>query len=522
VLAAAAALLYGLTLSRDFGGDDTVFAQKVDLWLREGGARWLLHPHHLVHLPLVAAVAWVARSLTGAVFVLDAGAWVSVVAAAVVVGGLVPLLRRAGVREGVALLTATVVMVSGGLWQFATMMEVYTLEAAAVLAWLWVVSRERPRWAAVVASVTLAWLSHLVLLLLVPPTLWLLPDRRRAMLAVGVAGLVGPGLVVAAVASFAFGFHTPADLWRWVLTPSMGGYLTSPSPLRAGSALAGTVAWRWFEAVPVFLPSATAWFHGLGSAALLLLLPLPLLGAVVSWRDGPREGRVACLGVAALVPLWMLWDVGNPEHVVGALPLLAVLTGIGAAALPARVGEVLLGAVAALLLVANGAGSAAPRARPENSRTAVIASFVHEQVPREGLVLTAGTDPSLRLGLPYLSGRRVADLTLLAEAARRQGLPPEAALERWLERARAADQLWLLGDVLDPSTPGRVKRLGLGETQWRRAVACLVPGQPVPLSVDPVAVRTPVTLSPAWFDATCGEAVHEPAGRPAVNVPARP
>ena len=216
-----------------------------------------------------------------------------------------------------------------------------------------------------------------------------------------------------------------------------------------------------------------------------------------------REGRVACLGLAALLPLWLMWDVGNSEHVVGAVPLLAVLTALGAGALPAPRGEALLGAVAVLLLVANGVGSAAPRTRPESSRTAVIASFVHERVSPEGLVLAVGRDPSLRLGLPYLAGRRVADLTLFAEGARRQGLHPDAALGLWLDRARDVDELWLLDDVLDPSTPTAVAAMGIDGNRWRRAVACLVPGKPVVLPADPVVVRTPMRLIPARFEPGC-------------------
>jgi len=502
-MAAAAAVLYALTLTRDFGGDDTVFAHWVDLWLRGGGARWLLHPHHLLHLPLVAATAWVARWMSGAVFVLDAGAWVSVVAAAAVVGGVVPLLRSAGVREGVALLTAAVATVSGGLWQFGTMAEAYALEAVAVLVWVWVASRERPPWVGVAVSLALACLSHLALVLLVVPSLWLLRRQRRQVAAVVAVGLVAPALVVAAIAWQLLDLRSLADLWRWVFTPSMGGYLAAPSPAATGAAVAGAVVWRWFERVPVFAPAVAGWLRACGGAALLLLLPLPLLGAASSWRAS-RVVRVACLGLASLLPLWMVWDAGNVEHVVGAIPLLAVLTAFGAASLPAPRGELLLGATAALLLVSNGVGSALPRTRPENCRTAVIASFVHERVSPEGLVMTLGRDPALRLGLPYLSGRRVTDLTLLAEGARRQGVSADAALERWLGRARDAGELWLLGDVLDPSSADLVEALGVDVGTWRRAVACLVPGNAVVLAADPVVVRAAFALVPARFDQGCG------------------
>jgi hypothetical protein len=62
---------------------------------------------------------------------------------------------------------------------------------------------------------------------------------------------------------------------------------------------------------------------------------------------------MAVLGFAASVPLWLVWDVGNVEHTVVAVPFLAVPVGLGAESLPARGGELALGAAVMLLGVTN-------------------------------------------------------------------------------------------------------------------------------------------------------------------------
>ena len=131
---------YLLTRTRDLGGDDTVFAMAVDSLLSGGGpSREVFHPHHALFNPLVAAVCRVLRLAGLHPFVTDVGAARAALFAAAVAGGLVPVLRRAGVGEGPALLAAAVAGASGGLWQYGTCMEVYALAAATVLLWLAVV-----------------------------------------------------------------------------------------------------------------------------------------------------------------------------------------------------------------------------------------------------------------------------------------------------------------------------------------------------------------------------------------------
>jgi len=137
---------YLLTRTRDFGGDDTVFAMAVDAFLGGKGASMeVVHPHHPVYNLLVAAVTGVLRLVGLRPLVLDVGAAVAAVAAAGAVGVVVWLLRREGIDEWTSLLGGMVLAVSAGMWQFATRMEVYTLVALAVAVWLAVVSAASPR-----------------------------------------------------------------------------------------------------------------------------------------------------------------------------------------------------------------------------------------------------------------------------------------------------------------------------------------------------------------------------------------
>ena len=454
--------VYLLTRTRDFGGDDTVFAMAVDAFLGGKGASMeVVHPHHPVYNLLVAAVAAMLRIAGLQPLVLDVGAAVAALAAAGAVGLVVWLLRREGIDEWTSLLGGLVLAVSAGMWQFATRMEVYTLAALAVAVWLAVVSAAPPRAVPSGLAGAAAILAHAVTGLLVVPTAWRLRRRPRAAatavaIAVGLAGVALVGLLVAFL-----GVRSPAALLDLVVPRGAGEWMADRSPLDAWRTGAGLVTWGWYRAVPVLPSPMVTIAAACGTLAVAMLGALLAAGVFDTVRRRRPLTTTALLGVVTFLPVWLLWDVGNVEHAVAAAPLLAVLAAAGAAALPGRWGRWGLGAVLAALVVANGLASALPQSRPENSRPLVIAGFVAANVPADAVVLSVGTDPRLRLSLGYLAGRRVIDLTRVADAARLEGKPAEQAWRWWVEQAAAAPGVWATPDVFDPASRGWAARYGI-------------------------------------------------------------
>ncbi|HSO24631.1 MAG TPA: hypothetical protein VLT81_17140 [Chondromyces sp.] len=494
-IAAASFALYLLTRTRHFGGDDTVFATVVQRWLDLGEVeRAFLHPHHVLYNPLVGVVAWLVRAVTGSVFVLDAGAAVAAAAAAVAVAGVYLVARRHGVPDDVAVLTSATLAVSGGMWHYATTMEVYTLAAAGVVAWLAAVADDRSSWRRLAAGFAAPWLGHTVLLLLLLPGVWLQRRRARVVVAALAAGVALPGLAVAGLLALARGVRSPVAMAELMVGGGLGHWLSAPDVEGALRALQGTVVWRSYHALAVYPPSAMTLFDLLGGLAAAVLAAAVVWGGVRGLRDRNPLAVAAASGVAVLVPLWLVWDTGNPEHAVAATPLFAVLAAIGFSALPRRLSLAGLGAAAAALLVANGLGSALPRTQPQLSRTLVVAEHVRATVPEDGLLVAVGIDAELRLALPYLTSRRVMDLTSEVHAARRSGARPEAALERWLKTAAAAPEAWLLEDLDRPEIAAWVEELGVPPAAWERARRSLRPGPGALLEADGVVIREPVTL----------------------------
>ena len=488
IVAAVLALLgYLLTRTRDFGGDDTAFATAVDAFLGGRGASMeVVHPHHPVYNLLVAGATWLCRGVGLHPLVLDVGAALSAVAAAGAVGLLVFMLRRAEFDDWTALLAGLVLGASGGMWQFATRMEVYTLAAAAVAAWLAVVGVASPRAIRAGLAGAAAILAHAVTGLLAVPTAWRLRRRpREAALAVLIAVVIA-GSVLAGLLGIFLGAWTPAALLGIVAPRGAEEWLAKGSALGAWRTVVGLVTWGWYRTVPVWpapfvLVADVCGWVACGGLGLLVLLGIR--GAV---RQRAPLATTALLGIAAFVPVWLLWDVGNVEHAVAAAPLLAVLAAVGAASLPRQAGRWGLGLVFLALVVANGLASAIPQARPENSRPLTIASFVAASVPADAVVLSIGTDPRVRLSLGYLSGRRVLDLTRAGDAARREGKSPEQAWRWWLGQAEAARSVWATPDVFDPASRGWIERYGIRPdaldelaTTWRVGERRRLPGDEV-------------------------------------------
>jgi hypothetical protein len=487
---------YLLTRTRDLGGDDSVFAMAVDSFLSGGGPSLeVFHPHHVVFNPLVAVLCWLARLVGFHPFVADAGAALAALAAAAVVGGLVVVLRRAGVGEAPALLGAAVAGVSGGLWQYATRMEVYALAAAAVLLWLSVVGRERPALVPTGASLAACILGHVAAGLLVVPTAI---RMRRRVLALVEALTIGLGLaavVLCGTLVLAHHAYTPRQ-WLNIVSPAHNTpYLRPPRPGAILSTLLGLVVWDWYGTVPVFSAVTVRWLDVAGAVAVVLLAVMLIAGIRVAVRDRHPLAVTAALALAAFVPLWLVWDAGNPEHAVAATPLFAALIALGAATLPRRTGELALTTALALLLAVNGLASAVPQSRPENSRNWVIASFVSTSLPEDALLLSVGVEPALRLSLPYLSGHRVVTLTLDVNSALRQGRPPLDGLVYWLRAGGSARSVWVTPDVLDPRSMAWIEQLGIPAGNWVRFTSAIRPGQRRVLPPDGIVIREPFVLT---------------------------
>jgi hypothetical protein len=496
VIGVAFFVAYLLTRTRDLVGDPTIFAVAVDSFLGGRGIRHeFFHPHHPLFNPLVAAVTWLVRLLGFHPFIVDVGAGVAAFFAATVVAALVPLLRRADVGEGPALLAAAVAGASGGLWQFATCMEVYGLTAAAVLLWLAVVGQQRPRALPSAVSLAVATLAHLASGLLVLPTALRLRKRTGAM---AVAIGVGLGLAATALITIFMLFHhayTPGQWLHLVIPGYADAYLGRMTRGPWLQTLVDLALWGWYHGVPVFSPTTAHWLDIAGAFAVAVLLLLLGAGVLAAVRDHHPLALTAALGIAAYVPLWLIWDVGNVEHAVATVPLFATLIAFGAARLPRRRGQIALATALALLLLVNGLASAVPQSRPENGREWVIASFVAANVPKDAVVLSVGVDPRLRLSLPYLSGRRVVMLTLDVLSARAQGRSPLQALDYWMGVGKTAPSVWVTPDVLDPSSLAWVERLGIPAGIWSAIISAGRPVHRRVLKPDGVVIRQPFVLT---------------------------
>lgn len=499
VLALVSFLIYRLTRTRRFGGDDTVFAMVVQRWLDIGAIEPVfLHPHHLVYNPVVACWAWLVRAVSGSVVVLDAGATVSAAAASLAVAGVYLLLRKFAVADGISMLVATTLAVTGGMWRYATRMEVYTLAAAGVVVWLASMVDLRCTWRKLATGFAAPWLGHSVLGLLILPGVWQQRSRPVVVVQAVLAGVAVPGVVALAMLAWINHAHSLDRLAGVMGGSGLSRWLTAPDPAAAVRALYGLVVWRAYHGLPVYPPLVVTAFDLLGLMAAIVLTALVVLGVLRGFKRHNRLASVAVSGILALIPLWLVWDVGNTEHVVAASPLFAVLVAVGARSLPRRLAIAALAFSAGGLLVTNGLGSALLETQPHLSRTLVVAEHVRETVPEDGVLVAIGVDAQLRLSLPYLSSRRVVDLTKFELSSRRAGASPDEALYQWLATATAAEdegrELWLLEQLDDSEVIAWIDELGITEEEWLRVRRVLqVRGGSV-LDADGLVVRRPIVL----------------------------
>jgi hypothetical protein len=410
------------------------------------------------------------------------------------VAGLFLVLRRFRIDDNLALLASVVLAVSGGMWRYATRMEVYALAAAGVVVWLAAMSNPNASWKRLSAGFAAPWLGHSVLGLLALPGAWLHRCRPRVLAKAIGAGLFAPGIAALGLLAWLNGARSVPAVVSTIVGSGSGRWLSIPDPLAASAALRDLVALKAYHSLPVFSQGATVLFDLLGLLSTVCLAGLVVWGAAVSIRDRSPVGVVAVLGIAVLVPLWLVWNVGNSEHAVAASPLFAVLVAVGASAAGRKTGSLLLAAVALMLLIVNGVGSALLGTQAHLSRTLQVADFVHETVPEDGALVAVGVDPELRLALPHLGGRRVIDLTSIVHSARRAGATPQEALERWLQLAAAADDTWLLEDPDSREVERWITELGVPEPTWRSARAVLLLGRGATLAADDIVIRRSITL----------------------------
>jgi len=487
--------LYFISRTRLFGGDDTVFALVVQRWLEEGAVEpALVHPHHVLYNPLVAVWALIVFTLRGSVFVLDAGAAVSAAAAAAMVALLHLVLRRNGIADGTAMLVSATAMLAGGVWQYATRMEVYTLAALGVAVWLAAVTDENASWRRLAVGLGAGWLGHSVLGLLTVPAVWLHWRRPRQVAAAIVAGIVIPGVVVVTVMAMICGATSPADLVGMFASPELTHWLSPPSPLGMCHALQGLAVWKLYNTLPVYPPWARHTFDVLGVLIVTGLSFLMVIGIVEACRRRSRLAVVAGAGVLALVPLWLLWDIGNTEHVVAATPLFAALIAIGATKIGARAATPVLVCTTVVMLLVNGIGSALLGTQANLSRTLQVAYHIRDHLPEDATLLSIGVDPEYRLALPHLCGRRVVSLTLLTGAAKRAGATPDDALRRWFEAGVEAPHAWVFEDLDSPQVTDWVASLGVSPPAWYWVRQHLTTTGIATLPADGLVIKEPVSL----------------------------
>ena len=467
--------LYVLTRSTHVGGDDTVFALVVDRWVATGEiGPTLLNPHHPVFLPVVGGIGRLALAVGLAPSALGVGATMSSLFGALTVVGLVIGLRRAGVGLPMAVAAAAVLTVSGGWWKYATRMEVYTLAGLAVMVWLIVMGRPLLGRCAASAVTAATWLAHAGLGLLVAPVAWRLRHRWHALVATLVWGVVFPLIVLVGVAVWALDIRSLAELRVWMSGHDLTTWVTWPDPLAAVRSVSSMFRWSITDVPEAYPRSLLVTCSTLGWIATVALLAVAGLGAVRALR-GPcwSLGKASIAAVLAMLPLWLIWEPGNDEQVVALIPAVVVLAVWGAPTLRDGVGERVLAFAALALLIANGLVGALIQTQPELSRVRVVADRIARTVPADGLLLTVGSDPELRLAVPYLTGLPSSDLTLICERARRERLPPDACVGQWIGRALGHAQVWMYENPLDPHNLRYVAELGVDADTWRGAVAAL-------------------------------------------------
>ncbi|MBI3948526.1 MAG: hypothetical protein HY321_21615 [Armatimonadetes bacterium] len=461
--------LYLLTATRDYAFDSVSYALQIRRFEESGGARWLLHPHHLLFNVLGLAahrllgLLWPAADPLAALQVLNALLGAAGVVLFALVAGLIVADRGAGV------LAAGGLGLSYGYWTCATDGRanlpglVALVGALGVIAALLDARRVRRARAFARLAAALGGLHALALLLHQSHVLFLpaaaaavalspgRPRRRGVRLYLGIsiglgglayavgALLAAEGRGLGAVSGWAltyarqgrwWDFHVATNLVRDAQafshaliadpalsrTPGVGILrLLAGCAAMAGAAAAGARLWRLFHPPrPVFVPS------------LWGFEPDPHASPEPSLRVRALQGAQR-----RLLPVLALWagayalffTVWNPGYFVFWVPLLVPFWTLMAVAFASpgvpvarRRATVLATAVGLALLAANNAATGiGPHARAAgNGRLQKALAVRAHARPGDCIVIAgAGDDADAEVYLPYFAGCEVLSLNAL-------------------------------------------------------------------------------------------------------------
>ncbi len=468
-IAAAAALLYGVTLSRHHTGDGLILARAVETL---SGAD-LLVPHRLLTQPLGQAFyrSWQAAGWTdNALIPLQA---VSALGGGMCVGLVYAIGCRLAGRSPIAGTSAAGFGVSCGTWLYSTDAESITIPLALMLGVLWWLLRATPAAAmrpqhAIITGLGsgLAILTYFTSAFLLPAAAaaYLLTPRaprwtrlRQVVITVGCMLLV-TAPVYLALLYVVFGVRDWQGLAQWRLyggAPGPGELLYGrlvPESVPHGiygflRALASYPGLELGTSTMYYL-SRVSWPERLmlegWYAVLLTIVALPLGMAAARWPT-LRRSHARSLGVLSAwsfgyAAFATYWVPGDPQFWLPVLAAWWLLVGVvlSSADTPASTphgarsarfhlpGPSLRAAAIALvglLAIVNFAAFVLPNRDLAGNRPYAIAMSIKARTSENDLILTGGSD-TLFLYVPYFADRRTISVfhILLGTPADRTGV----------------------------------------------------------------------------------------------------
>jgi hypothetical protein len=514
---AAVLLVYLLYPSARYTGDGTLFAYLVRQFGTDSSAhytRLLLHPHHFLYGPLsVAFVRFLGPAPEGIVhFEILRLIHLSSLLGVACLGVLFAIIHGLSRRILLPLAMTLLLAFAHGFWFFAVNVEVQTLMLLGLTTFLLVLARVRPGpgGAALLGLAHgLAVQAHIVqVLLLLPAVAHLsLADRPRgahrartvaASLLVYLAclALVAGAPYLAALPLL--GVDSVAGFLDY-LRPGYpaSDYLAGPVEGTAAAArsLPGLLVGRWnrYAAAPVVLAAASVGLRAL--LAGLLVLPWLLGRPAPLDAAGRRLRRGALLTLAAFLPLWVLWDVGNAEFLLLALPpgviLLALAYHRRLMSRPPVLRHATTGLVAATALLLGAyefVTVVRPQAEPANNAALVRTEFLRRNTRPDDLILLSGVGSyrADKFYLPYFGPRR--RLVLQWELLEYGPAAAAEGIRRDLDRAQGAGlRLLVTSDVFEPENLALLEeRYGFGRPALE---ASLAPWDRRPLAELPTGFR---------------------------------
>jgi len=452
----------------------------------------LLHPHHLLYLPLARAfTSLLARGTPDPFLPLQAFSALCAAVAALVFGLAVE--RRAGPAR--AAFVAAGVGLAYGTWRYGSDVEVMTPALAALAFAVLALARGRePHWtgAGVALAVATGLHTQLAAFALAAVAI-VMADWARARSSARhaarmLAGWVLPTAVMYAVAAAALAPRGgPARLASWFFAAAnRAEHFSSPQGLAAVLSLGAIGALvpsrplsdlRWSGALtPGILVGALVATMVVVGAGVLCALAWPGLRRAIAGHD-PLT-RVLVAGVIALAVAIWAFEPWNEEYWVYVPPLVIVLLALHLPAGVRAVPRLVFGLVAGLMCL----GLAYvwwPRRDPKLAPYASAVAFADSHLERSDIVLAGPATSDLKtalLAIPLLSGVDVLstpDPSVPGEVeaydrAVRVGLARHAVVvtsEARADAARAAGPGWQLvpfGSIdgrpiarLEPVTPDR-------------------------------------------------------------------